>query len=113
MFRTSWMRLAALSLIFTLGTVGCRGSEDSEETDVPRSGEVAEVLLQDGTTTSGYVVTVLRRDGSRVPALFRGPVRLAEEASGGDFEFDEDSLPSRVQLLAPGAELRRPGGHLR
>jgi hypothetical protein len=119
MLKTSRIRPIPLLLAFFFGVLGCAGSGDSDigsesgqvgESALPGDGEAAEVLLQDGSVTGGYAVTVLRRDGSRVPAVFRGPSKLAKLASGGDYEFHEDTLPSRVRLLEPGEELRRPGG---
>jgi len=110
-------------LSLTLTTIACGGSDDTEHTPGenpavevagPALGELAEIVLQNDSSLggNGYAVVVRRGDGSRVPALFRGPAKFAEQASGGDYEFHEDSVPSRVRLLGPGEELRTPGGHL-
>lgn len=63
--------------------------------------------LPDGSSMTGLAIMVRKRDGTKELAIFRGPRRLAEFASEGTFEFDEDRLPPRVQLLGPGAEVRR------
>jgi len=113
--------LGAVLLLPALSAIACGGPSDAtnapEEAGavgatVPLLGERAEVRGPDDSVPSsgGYVVVVRRKDGSTVPAVFRGPSKLAELASGGDYEFHEDSLPSRVRLLEPGEELRRPGG---
>ena len=110
-------------LSLTLATIACGGSDDADHTPGespavevagPALGERAEIVLPNDSSLggSGFAVVVRRVDGSRVPALFRGPSKFAQQASGGDYEFHEDSLPSRVRLLGPGEELRRPGGHL-
>jgi hypothetical protein len=69
-------------------------------------GDSAMIVTEDGSPVYGFLVSVRKRDGSLVPAVFRGPTRLADLASGGTYEFHEDSLTSRVRLLRPGEELR-------
>ena len=71
------------------------------------NGEPVTILAHDGSTLIGLAVSVRRLDGSIVPAIFRGPAKLADVASGGTFEFREDSLHSRVRLLETGEEMRR------
>ena len=106
-------------LILSLATFGCGGDEGTEQTPgneqaaeirAPTFGEAAEVLLPNDSTLGGVAILVRKGDGSTVPGLFRGPSKLAEEVSGGDWEFHEDSLHARVRLLGPGEELRRRGG---
>lgn len=84
----------------------------SEEVTTPRNGDMAEVQLEDGSIESGIAVVIRLADGSTTPALFRGPSKLAEVASGGDYEFHEDSLPPRVRRLEAGVELRAEGTYL-
>ena len=74
-------------------------------------GEQVTVMEEDGSTLGGVAISVRMRDGTKVPALFHGPGKLAEVASGGDFEFHEDSLAARVRLLEPGQEMQRRGGN--
>jgi hypothetical protein len=113
--------LGAMLLVPALCAIACGGPGDANkapedtgavESTIPLLGEMAEVWSPDDSVPSGggYVVVVRRKDGSTVPAVFRGPSKLAELASGGDYEFHEDSLPSRVRPLEPGQELRKPGG---
>ena len=70
-------------------------------------GQQVTIDLPDGSSMNGLAVAVRKGDGTKALAIFRGPRRLAEVASGGTFEFDEDPLPVRVQMLGPGAEVRR------
>ena len=70
-------------------------------------GQEVTIDLPDGSSMTGLAVAVLKRDGTKELAIFRGPRRLADVASDGTFEFDEDPLPVRIQMLAPGAEVRR------
>ena len=77
----------------------------SAEAFVP--GQEVTIDFPDGSSVTGLAVAVRKRDGAKELAIFRGPRRLAEVASGGTFEFDDDPLPVRVQMLGPGAELRR------
>ncbi len=70
-------------------------------------GQQVTIDLPDGSSKNGLAITVRKRDGTKELAIFRGPRRLAEVASRGTFEFDEDPLPVRVQMLGPGAEVRR------
>ena len=110
-------RVAVLAIIAGVGiggflTLSPRVLQSPAE-DAPASadafvpGQQVTIDLPDGSSVTGLAVAVRKRDGTKVLALFRGPRRLAEVASGGTFEFDEDPLPVRVQLLGPGAEVRR------
>lgn len=117
MCRSRWIRPSTLIVMFSLATIlpGCSRTSDTEsgesraeEVVGPRIGDRAEILLPTDSVLSGIAVVVRRGDGSTVPALFRGPPMLAREASGGDYEFHEETLPTRVRLLQPGEELRAP-----
>jgi hypothetical protein len=121
MCSSRWIRPSSLLVMLSLATFlpGCSktsdaGSEESRAEDVVglQRGDRAEILLPTDSVLSGIAVVVRRGDGSTVPALSRGPPMLAREASGGDYEFHEDSLPRRVRLLQPGEELRAPSVHL-
>ena len=71
------------------------------------AGQPVTIDLPDGSSMTGLAIMVRKQDGTKALAIFRGPRRLAEVTSEGTFEFDEDPLPARVQLLDPGAEVRR------
>jgi len=92
------------------GAESTPGDAQSTAVTSPAPGDDAEILLPDDSTLAGVAIVVRNADGSAAPALFRGPAKLAEVQSGGDWEFHEDSLPSRVRLLGAGEELRRSGG---
>ena len=107
---------AALLMAVPLATMSCEGPEgtgSAPEQDRPAAeaaivgGEAVTIRMQNDSIISGYAVAVRKRDGTKVPAIFRGPSKLAEVASHGTFEFDEDSLHVRVRLLGPEEELRR------
>ena len=76
-------------------------------TDAIVPGQEVTIDLPDGSSMTGLAVAVLKQDGTTELAIFRGPRRLAEVASGGTFEFGADPLPVRVQMLGPGEEVRR------
>ncbi len=76
-------------------------------TDAVVPGQEVTIDLPDGSSMTGLAVAVLKQDGTTELAIFRGPRRLAEVASGGTFEFGADPLPVRVQMLGPGEEVRR------
>ena len=114
--RTAW---TVLLVAFPLLAMSCRGPEGTGDAPVQAgtgdeaaivAGEEVTILAADGSTFSGIAVAVRKRDGTTVPAVFRGPPRLAEVASEGTFEFSEDSLPSRVRLLEPREVMRRRSG---
>ncbi len=73
----------------------------------PIAAQGATIHQLDGVTIEGIAIAVRKRDGTKAPALFRGPRALAGFASDGTFEFDEGSLPIRVRLVGPGEEMRR------
>ena len=75
--------------------------------DASVAGQQVTIDLPDGSTLNALADMVRKRDGTKALAIFRGPRRLAEVASEGTFEFDEDRVPSRVQLLDPEAQVRR------
>ncbi len=111
--RCGWVLLLPVLLV----TVSCGVSEEGG--GVPGQGvAVQEHEIADGESVTiqspnnsmvgeGVAISVRKRDGSRVRGVFLGPEKLAEVASGGDFEFHEDSVIARVRLLGPGEELRR------
>lgn len=78
-----------------------------ESADASVAGQQVTIDLRDGSILNGRAVMVRKGDGTKALAIFRGPRRLAEVASDGTFEFDEDRLPARVQLLDAGAAVRR------
>ena len=114
MVRPRYSSITMAHFFLALAMVGCGGSEEPEqipnESPGPVAGEPAEILLANDSTLGGIAIVVRKQDGTTVPALFRGPSKLAEVASGGDWEFHEDSLMSRVRLLGPGEEIRGQGG---
>ena len=72
----------------------------------PIAAQGATIHQPDGLTIEGIAIAVRKRDGTKAPALFRGPRALASLASEGTFEFDEGSLPIRVRLVGLGEEMR-------
>ncbi len=79
----------------------------TRSTDAIVPGQEVTVDLPDGSSMTGLAVAVLKQDGTTALAIFRGPRRLAEVASGGTFEFGAEPWPVRVQMLGPGEEVRR------
>ena len=86
------------------GETPSRGEAPSETVVTP--GEDAWLHLQADSMVPGTAIVIRRADGTKEPALFFGPRRLAEQLTSGTFEFAPDSLPTRVRLLGPGDKLR-------
>lgn len=72
------------------------------------AGELGVILEGDRVVASGVVMYVVRGEGERTAALFRGPRKLADVTTGGTYELSGDSLPARVRELRPG-ETMAPG----
>ena len=97
-----------------LGAMSCGGpastdnaSEQAELADETAVvlGDQATIRLEDGSTIHGIAISVQKRDGTKIPAIFRGPSKLASVTSDGTFVFDGDPLPTRVRLVGPGEEI--------
>lgn len=109
------MILAVLLFLVLLGLGSCGraeepgGAPEQNEAvgDTPVApGEDAWLHMQNDSMVPGTAIMVRGEDGTKEPALFFGPRKLAEQLTNGTFEFDADSLHVRVKLMQAGDSLR-------
>lgn len=90
-------------------------AEATAETEVASEGELVAgqtgvVFAGEDSVSAGLVMFVVGADGEQTPAVFRGPRKLADVVSGGDFRISEDSLSTRVRVLEEGERIEMAGG---